>query len=160
MSDEYAKQIYHHKLNQGGLDDIVKNRRLLSTQARMNVGGAESVRAYVGPVEQEGIATGHTTIEFTTDEKPRKRPSMGGDMAEWRIPDGEHLPIRVERVHMPDGKIIDYAAARDNAKAESKLLAEAREGRDAAMERGALTGDSKEQTPVSLAKSKERERGE
>src|SRR5690606_32980945 len=58
--------VYKHALNRGGLEDILANQRLRSTQASAVAGGQDGVRAYVGRVE--GPLTGDkVVIEFTTD---------------------------------------------------------------------------------------------
>lgn len=108
--------IFTHQINRGGLDDIISNQRLLSTEARDLAGGSSSVRATVSQPSEWAVppgATSHSSgitkpmLQFTTEMTPRPigDPRIP-NFVSWDIPEGEFLPIRIYRILFPDGSIV------------------------------------------------------
>jgi hypothetical protein len=95
---------FHHQLNKGGLDDILTHGRLISTTARIVAGGGEAVRAHNGAFT--GTPGGNTIIEFYTDTPPRSGTPPW--LAEWPLPEGEYLGIKVVKVYHENGKIQSF----------------------------------------------------
>lgn len=93
-----------HRLNKGGLLEIVTHQRLMSTEARSNAGGAGKVRALTGTWEDIAKRNNWLMrpvqadlyIEFMTDDAPDSGLSPG--LANWSIPEGQYLRIKVRRV--------------------------------------------------------------
>ncbi len=90
---------YFHQLNKGGMQDIIANQRLISTEAAPIAGGGEGVRAVMGRFEGALDIGDKPIIEFTTEVIPRINRGQG--WAIWDLPAGEYLPIQVTAVHLP-----------------------------------------------------------
>jgi hypothetical protein len=93
-----------HKLNKGGLDAILRDQRLLSTEARTIAGASAEVRAFKGDFEtyKRKISgpnrnEADTFIEFMSSIAPRANtpPSW----AHFEVQEGGFLPIKVLAVY-------------------------------------------------------------
>jgi hypothetical protein len=102
---------YSHQINKGGLDKIIATDKLLSTEASYVAGGKVGVRAVPGP---GGFSNTRDVIEFMTYEKPTLRMGIDNSVrppayvpyqADWNIPEGDYLGIRLQRVFNVDGTI-------------------------------------------------------
>jgi len=100
---------YVHKLNRGGLEDIVSNSRLVSTEAAGSAGGSAKVRAHVGDFktlkEQLKLSGEDTFIEFTTETAPDTGLPPG--WAYWSMDAGLYLSISINGVYNGNGEVID-----------------------------------------------------
>lgn len=107
-----AEELYgpfSHQINKGGLSDIVANNRLISTPARTVAGGGEAVRAGFGEAQ---FLQDKTDIEFFTELKPVTKYTLDWAtnksvpvQADWPMPEGEYLNIRLQRIFNEDGTI-------------------------------------------------------
>lgn len=107
--DDNQNQVYHHRINKGGMDDILSNQRLKATEARAMAGGSPGVRAHSGPLPEaknETWTTGSeqntTTIEFKSSRPPDYVHPTNGQ-ATWRMEDGEYLNVEVTKVQRGGG---------------------------------------------------------
>lgn len=100
--DDLTEQLYgpfRHGLNKGGLDDIVSNQRLLSTEAATIAGGEARVRASEGVAGTPVEYGSPTMIEFYTKVPPDWANKPMGWVG-WTMPSGEYLRIFNVIVHM------------------------------------------------------------
>ncbi|HTZ74007.1 MAG TPA: hypothetical protein VMB47_08805 [Candidatus Aquilonibacter sp.] len=97
-----------HKLNKGGLDDIVANGRLLSTTAAGTAGGGDGVRAHQGSFQDlyrfHGWAVrpdpNEIFIEFKTAHQPLVvGPPHRHSMVRWLLDAGQYLLITITGVY-------------------------------------------------------------
>jgi hypothetical protein len=103
-----TEPLYWHKLNKGGLEEIMKTQRLKATEARISAGGAMAVRAHVGDFKTHRELNAHwwksdspdVHVEFTTEQKPSEHPAY----ATWHQPDGGFLPIKITGVFDSSGR--------------------------------------------------------
>lgn len=127
MSDNShdQKQIYHHQINKGGLDDILTHGRLKSTEAKQMAGGHEGVRAHQGPFD---VASSRlrdvTVIEFTT-ERPPNQIHMGNGQVRWNVPEGEMLKVNVERAHR-NGMTVERPRSEQHLESEFQKKSQAK----------------------------------
>jgi hypothetical protein len=127
MSDNShdQKQIYHHQINKGGLDDILTHGRLKSTEAKQMAGGHEGVRAHQGPFD---VASSRqrdvTVIEFTT-ERPPNQIHMGNGQVRWNVPEGEMLKVNVERAHR-NGMTVERPRSEQHLESELQRKSQAK----------------------------------
>jgi RHS repeat-associated protein len=90
---------YRHGLNKGGLNDIVTNQRLLSTEAATIAGNEARVRALTGTAGTDVRYGTGTMIEFYTNSAPDWINKPQGWVG-WTMPAGEYLPIKNITVFM------------------------------------------------------------
>jgi hypothetical protein len=104
-----------HCLNKGGLEDIVRTRKLRGTVASNSMANDRpAVRAYTGTFEHQKRNKNWngpqmTVIEFYTSTPPR--PNLSPGYAEWTeegLVDG-HLSIQISKIVDGNGAIIPAA---------------------------------------------------
>ena len=110
MDESTEQEIYHHRINRGGLDDILQNQRLVATDARMVAGGASGVRAHHGPYQEPAVLPEHdrgvTYIEFRTSRPPSQIHPISG-VATWTMESERYLEVEVLRARR-DGMTVEH----------------------------------------------------
>ncbi len=98
-----------HGINKGGLNDIIRFQRLVSTEARGIAGGGTGVRAYEGDFQtlfrrmnSGNSPSGKQFVEFHTFHPPRSRTPPG--LANWPLAEGEYLNVRISGVFEDNGR--------------------------------------------------------
>src|SRR5207237_7371260 len=94
-----------HKVHKGGLEDILRDQRLVSTEARAVAGATSQVRAVKGSFETykekmfgpNALDPSEKFIEFMTAKAPRA--NSGPTWAHFDVPEGDFLPIKVVAVY-------------------------------------------------------------
>ena len=105
---------FSHQINKGGLDSIIATNLLKPSEASSLAGGQFGVRAVPGEGGFSTWGQGRDVIEFMTPVAPEIKyginnavspPSWEQVQADWSVPEGEYLPIKLQRVFNPDGTI-------------------------------------------------------
>ena len=145
MSDNShdQKQIYHHRINKGGLDNILTHGQLKSTEARQSFGGHEGVRAHRGPYDAASSRQRDVTvIEFTAERPPNQIQMQNGEVR-WNVPEGEMLKVNVERAHR-NGMTVERPRSEQHLDSEFQKKAQAK----TASERQSSTVSAKTTPPA------------
>ena len=104
-----------HGLNKGGLAEIVRTSRLISTEGRH---GGHEIRARVGDFKslqtklrwaEGGTYQDRIFIQFDTDIAPRTGEAPGS--ASWPMPAGNYLHIRIVGIFTGSGRQIPFLEA-------------------------------------------------
>jgi hypothetical protein len=92
--------IFNHKLTAGGFREILTTQELMPGPGEAGWGGADKVRAGIGPT----AGTGDTPIiEFRTPIEGQFDKTLWGDGVAWREP----VPIDIVRIVLPDGSVAE-----------------------------------------------------
>lgn len=108
---------YTHYITGGGYENIMVNQQLRPGPGQQGYGHGAGVRAFPGSFHPDAPVNSNTTyFEFKVPKPPvQGNVEPFGPMGEgvmWKLPEGDMLPIEVQRVGFPNGAVAERGGSK------------------------------------------------